>query len=143
MIGAHAWNEHLDLGHAAMDQEHHLQIALVCALADAIEQSRPGEARRLASQLVAYSGMHFGSEELLMGASAYPDRQRHAEEHRMLTQAMQEVEGALDREERELALAFVLDLRAGLAGHIAGSDLRLADAVRLAPPPARPFVHRA
>jgi hemerythrin len=130
MIGAHAWNEQLDLGHEVMDQEHHLQIALVSALAEAIEQGRPAEARRLAGQLVAYSGMHFGSEELLMSASAYPARQRHGDEHRVLTQAMQEVEGALERDERELALAFALDLRAGLAGHITNSDHELADHVR-------------
>ncbi len=130
MIGAHAWNEHLDLGNEAMDKDHHLQIALVSGIAAAIEQARPAEARRLAAQLVAYSGMHFGSEELLMSATAYPDRQRHGDEHRMLTQAMQEVEGALARDERELALAFALDLRAGLAGHIAGADHRLADHVR-------------
>ncbi len=130
MIGAHAWDEHLDLGNEAMDKDHHLQVALVCGIAAAIEQSRPAEARRLAAQLVAYSGMHFGSEELLMSATAYPDRQRHGDEHRMLTQAMQEVEGALARDERELALAFALDLRAGLAGHIAGADHRLADHVR-------------
>lgn len=129
MIGAHAWNEQLDLGNEALDHEHHLQIALVTALADAIEQGRPSVARRLVSQLVAYSGMHFGGEELLMSASGYPERQRHQEEHRMLTQAMQEVEGALEREEPELALAFALDVRAGLAGHIAGSDHKLADHV--------------
>ncbi len=129
-IGAHAWNEHLDLGHESMDQEHHLQIALVSAVAESIEQGRPQEARRLAAQLVAYSGMHFGSEELLMSAAAYPDRRRHGDEHRMLTQAMQEVEGALERGERELALAFALDLRAGLASHIAGADHRLAEHVR-------------
>lgn len=129
-IGAHAWNEHLELGHESMDQDHHLQIALASALVDAIEQRRPAEARRLASQLVAYSGMHFGSEELLMSAGAYPDRRRHGDEHRMLTQAMREIEGALEREENELALAFALDLRAGLAGHIAGADHRLAEHVR-------------
>ena len=144
MVEAHAWNDRLDLSHEAMDHEHHLQIALVSALADAIEQNRPGEARRLAGQLVAYSGVHFGSEELLMSASAYPEQRPHAEEHRVLSQAMQEVEGALERDEPELALAFTLELRAGLAGHIAGSDHRLADAVRPAPPPPpRPFVHRA
>ena len=49
MIGAHAWNEHLDLGHEAMDHEHHLQVALVSAVADAIEQGRPAVARRLAA----------------------------------------------------------------------------------------------
>ncbi len=130
MISAHAWNEHLDLGHEVMDQEHHLQIALVSAVAEAIEQGRPAEARRLAAQLVAYSGMHFGSEELLMSASSFPDRQHHGDEHRMLTQAMREVEGALERDERELALAFALDLRAGLAGHIVGCDQQLAQHVR-------------
>jgi hemerythrin-like metal-binding protein len=133
VIGAHAWNEQLDLGNEDLDHEHHLQIALVSALADAIEQSRPGEARRLAGQLVAYSGMHFGSEELIMTTSSYPDRQRHLEEHRVLSQAMLEVEGALERDERELALAFALDVRAGLAGHIAGSDHALADHVRATP----------
>lgn len=130
MIGAHAWNEHLDLGHEALDQEHHLQVALVSALAAAIEHGHPAEARRLAAQLLAFSGLHFGGEELLMSATAYPDRQRHGDEHRMLTQAMQEVEGALERDERELALAFALDLRAGLAGHILGSDQKLALHVR-------------
>jgi hemerythrin len=142
MIGAHAWDEHLDLGHEGMDNEHHLQVALVSAVADAIEQGRPVVARRLAAQLMAYSGLHFGSEELLMSASSYPDRERHADEHRMLSQAMQEVEGALLRDERELALAFAVDLRAGLAGHIAGSDLRLAEHVR--PSSVQPLpLHRA
>ena len=135
MIGAHAWNEQLDLGHEALDHEHHLQVALAEAVADAIEQGRPAVARRLAAYLVAYSGMHFGGEELLMTASAYPELVQHSDEHRLLSQVMQEVEGALQRDERELALAFAVDLRAGLAGHIAGSDHRLADHVRPRPAP--------
>ena len=133
MIGAHAWNEQLELGHEAMDHEHHLQIALADALAEAIEQGRPAVARRLTSYLVAFSGMHFGGEELLMTASSYPEQAQHADEHRLLSQAMLEIEGALQRDERELALAFAVDLRAGLAGHIAGSDHRLADHVRPVP----------
>ncbi len=60
----------------------------------------------------------------------------------MLTQAMQEVEGALEREESALALAFAIELRAGLAGHIAGSDHRLADHVRPPPAPVK-SIHRA
>jgi hemerythrin len=139
MIGAHAWNEHLDLGHEALDHEHHLQVALASAVADAIEQGRPAVARRLTAHLLAYSGIHFGGEELLMSASGYPEQEQHADEHRMLSQVMQEVEGALLRDERELALAFAVDLRAGLAGHIASSDHRLADHVRPPPrPPLRP-----
>ena len=130
MIEAHAWNEKLDLGHEAMDHEHHLQIALVSALTDAIEQHRPFLARKLSAQLATYSRIHFGSEEVLMEASAYPGLAEHAEEHRTLLEAVHEVEGALERDETDLALAFVVELRAGLAGHMANSDERLVSHVQ-------------
>ncbi|ACG71764.1 hemerythrin-like metal-binding protein [Anaeromyxobacter sp. K] len=130
MIEAHAWNEKLDLGHEAMDHEHHLQIALVTALTEAIEQARPWMARQLSAQLLSYSGIHFGSEEMLMQASAFVGLADHASEHRTLLEAMREIQGALERGEDDLALAFAVELRAGLAGHMAGSDRRLADHVR-------------
>jgi hemerythrin len=130
MIEAHAWNEKLDLGHEAMDHEHHLQIALVTALIDSIERGRPVMARKLATQLDGYSVVHFGSEELLMETSAYGGRDAHAGEHRMLLQAMREIELALARDEHELALAFAVELKAGLAGHVAGPDARLANHVK-------------
>jgi hemerythrin len=137
MIEAHAWNRKLDLGHEAMDHDHHLQIALASAVVDAIEQGRPWLARRLAGQLLDYSGVHFGSEESLMDASGYGEKDGHAGEHRALLQAMEEIDGALQRDERELALAFAVDLRAGLAGHIAGSDGKLAEHVAPRAQPAR------
>jgi hemerythrin len=129
MVEAHLWNEKLDLGHEAMDHEHHLQIALVSALSDAIEQGRPWMARKLAAQVHQYSTVHFGSEELLMETSAFPGLPAHASEHQALLGAMKEVEAALDRGEQDLALAFSVELRAGLAGHMAGSDQRLASYV--------------
>jgi hemerythrin len=126
MIEAHAWNEKLDLGHEAMDHEHHLQIALVSALVDAIEQRRPAVARKLSEQLVRYSEVHFGSEEMLMEASGYGARDVHAAEHRTILEAMRDLGGCLERDENDLAAAFAIELRAGLAGHVAGSDQRLA-----------------
>ncbi|BDG04137.1 bacteriohemerythrin [Anaeromyxobacter oryzae] len=129
MIEAHAWNQKLDLGHEAMDHEHHLQIALVTALIDAIERARPWMARRLSEQLQRYSEVHFGSEEMLMDVSRYGGLDGHASEHRALLQAMREIDGALVREEQDLALAFAVELKAGLAGHMAGADARLAEHV--------------
>jgi hemerythrin len=126
MIEAHAWNKKLDLGHEAMDHEHHLQIALVSALIDSIEQARPWMARKLADQLERHSEVHFASEEMLMVSSRYGERDVHAAEHRTLLQAIREIEGALDREEADLAVAFGVELKAGLAGHIAGADARVA-----------------
>jgi hemerythrin len=127
MIEAHAWNENLDVAHEAMDHDHHLQIALVSAFADAVEQRRPWLARRLAEQLLRYSTVHFGSEELLMEAAGYSGREAHAAEHAAFLGQMKDLEQSFDEEETEIALAAALDLRSALAGHIRGADRRLAE----------------
>jgi hemerythrin len=125
MIESHAWNERLDLAHEAMDHEHHLQIALVSAFVDAVEQGRPWLARRLAGQLLRYSVVHFASEELLMDASGYSDREPHAAEHAVFLARMRELEEA-DPEGAEGALALALDLRDALAAHVNDADRKLA-----------------
>ncbi len=128
MVEAHAWNEKLDLAHEAMDHEHHLQIALVTAFVDAIEQRRPWLARRLAEQLVRYSAVHFGSEELLMEAAEYGERDVHASEHAAFLAQMRDLERSSDDADGEAALAAALELRDALAAHVNDADRRLAQA---------------
>jgi len=127
MVEAHPWNEKLDLSHEAMDHEHHLQIAILTAFADAVEQRRPWLARRLAEQLVRYSMVHFGSEELLMEASAYPQRDAHASEHASFLVRMQELGSADDATEEvsDATLAAAIELREALESHIQNADRRL------------------
>jgi hemerythrin len=129
MTEAHAWNEKLDLGHEAMDHDHHLQVALLAAFTNAIEQGRPGVARRLVEQLHAYSSSHFLSEELLMDTGAYPHLEQHAEEHGILIERIEEIRAASASGENDLALSMALDLRAALAAHVAGADRALAEHV--------------
>jgi hemerythrin len=124
MIEAHAWNGRLDLAHEAMDHEHHLQIALVSAFVDAVEQGRPWLARRLAGQLLRYSVVHFASEELLMEAAEYPERAPHAGEHETFLARMRELENGAGEDG---ALALALDLRDALAAHVNDADRRLAE----------------
>ncbi len=130
MVEAHAWNDRLDLSHEAMDHEHHLQIALVTAFADAIEQRRPWMARRLGEQLLTYSTAHFGGEELLMEAAAYPGRAAHAGEHVEFLAHIRQLQRALDEGDEEVAYEAALDLRQALAHHMAGADRKLAEATR-------------
>jgi hemerythrin len=129
MIEAHAWNEKLDLSHEAIDHEHHLQIALVTAFADAVEQRRPWLARRLAEQLLRYSIVHFGSEELLMEASGDPARERHAGEHAAFLRRMRDLEGADEAGDGvgDEALADAIELRDALAAHMSSADRSLVD----------------
>jgi hemerythrin len=130
MVEAHPWNEKLELAHEAMDHEHHLQIALLTAFTDAVEQRRPWLARRLAEQLVRYSAVHFDGEELLMEASGYAGRAAHAGEHAGLLARMRELEAGFGDGGGEAVLAAALELRATLAAHVDGPDRRLAEHAR-------------
>jgi hemerythrin len=130
MIEGHAWNDRLELAHEAMDHEHHLQIALLSGFADAVEQRRPWLARRLAEQLVRYSIVHFGSEELLMEGRGYAARHAHASDHAAFLAQMRELETAYDGAGGEAALAAAIELRGALAAHIDGADRALAEHAR-------------
>ncbi len=129
----HAWNERLDLGHDALDREHHLQIALVSGLADAIERGRPRMARRLLEQLTGYSKEHFAGEELLMEAGGYRLLPAHRQEHQAILAEIQEIQYLFDRAEYDLAAPMALDLLSGLGSHIAASDRRFAEHAEQAP----------
>jgi hemerythrin len=130
MPEAHAWNEKLDLSHEAIDHEHHLQVALLSAFADALEQRRPAMARRLAEQILTTSTAHFGGEELLMEAIGYPERERHAGEHAEFVAHIRQIQRAFDEGDEAVALEAALDLRQALAMHVNGADRRLVEAAR-------------
>lgn len=129
MEETHVWSDKLDLGHDAIDREHHLQIALVSALADALERGRPRVARQVAEQLAGYSSAHFAGEELLMEAAAYRDLDSHRQEHRDLLAQIAETMQLVAAGERDLAAVMALDLRAELGSHMSASDRRFADLV--------------
>jgi hemerythrin len=130
MVESHPWNEGLDLSHEAMDHEHHLQIALVTAFVDAVEQRRPWLARRLGDQLLTYSSAHFGGEELLMEAANYAAREGHAGEHAEFISHIRQIQRAYDEGDEAVALEAALDLRQALAMHMNDADRRLAEAAR-------------
>lgn len=130
MVESHPWNKGLDLSHEAMDHEHHLQIALVTAFADAVERRRPWLARRLGDQLLTYSSAHFGGEELLMEAANYADREHHVGEHAEFISHIRQIQRAFDEGDTEVALEAALDLRQALSMHMNDADRKLAAVAR-------------
>jgi hemerythrin len=126
MLENHAWNEKLDVGHEAIDHDHHTQLALLAALTDAIEQRRPALARRLGEELAGYSRAHFRSEELLMEVKDYRDSPAHAAEHQKLLARIDEVSAAHAGGDDDLALSLALDFRTALAAHMNDADRRVA-----------------
>jgi hemerythrin-like metal-binding protein len=126
MQEAHVWSKRLDLAHDELDGEHHLQIAMIGALAEAIEERRPVMARRLAEQLEAYSAAHFTGEQLVMESSEYPRAGAHQSEHEGLVKHIQELRDRLRSDDVGEALTMALDLLTGISAHIASSDAAFA-----------------
>ena len=114
----------------AMDHDHHLQIGLVSAFVNAVEQGRPWMARRLADQLLSYSVVHFGSEEPSWRRAPSPSV-TPTREHGAFLDQMRELQRAFASGEEELAATAALDLRTGLAAHMNAADRRLASHVSL------------
>jgi hemerythrin len=126
MQEAHVWNDRLDLGNTVLDGQHHLQVAMIGALAEAIEQRRPWLARRLGEQLAAYSAAHFAGEQLVIETSEYPGAAHHHEEHQVILNHIGEVRDLLQGGEFDLALPMALDLLTGIGAHISSSDRAFA-----------------
>ncbi|MGB8930065.1 MAG: hemerythrin domain-containing protein [Anaeromyxobacteraceae bacterium] len=126
MIEGHSWSDWLEVGDSDLDNDHHLQMRLVSALIDAMEEGRPRLAHRLADHLRATSSVHFANEEDRMRASDYPDRLAHRREHDALEARLEELAELVAGEEGAPAIAAAMDLRSSLANHIGTADRRLA-----------------
>jgi hemerythrin len=126
MIEGHSWSDWLEVGDSDLDNDHHLQMRLVSALIDAMEEGRPWLAHRLADHLRDTSTVHFASEEDRMRASDYPDRLAHRREHDALIARLEELAELVDGDDDAPAIAAAIDLRSTLANHIGTSDRRLA-----------------
>jgi hemerythrin len=134
MEESHVWNERLQLGDDDLDREHHLQIALVTGLTEALERGRPLVARRIVEQLSGYTKAHFAGEELLMELAGYRHLEAHRQEHQAILAHIEEIRYLHHQGEYDLAVPMAVDLLSGLASHIAASDRRFAEASGRVPP---------
>ncbi|MDG4553081.1 MAG: hemerythrin family protein [Candidatus Competibacter sp.] len=112
------------------DAEHHVQLGLAQTLCEAAGTGVDAAlTREILDQLVAYSDVHFLSEQLLMRLCGYPDYDDHMSDHdRLMTKleaAKQYGDGAqtITASEAETILAL-------LAQHISTKDRRFVDFFR-------------
>ncbi len=112
------------------DAEHHVQLGLAQTLCEAASTGVDAAlAREILDQLVAYSDVHFLSEQLLMRLCSYPDYDDHLSDHDRL---MLKLEAARQRngEEQTLAPSEAEAILALLAQHISTRDRRFVDFFR-------------
>jgi hemerythrin len=76
------WNEEYSVGVPTLDEEHKVFIGHFNTLYEAIQFGRaPDILIDLFDKLVAYAFSHFGHEEKIMRATAYPDYESHKAQH--------------------------------------------------------------
>ena len=122
------WGPKLELGVEEVDREHHLQLSMLTALTEALENGHPLLARRILDQLAGYSAAHFRGEELLMESASYADLEVHRQEHRSFLVYIDEIRDLLGNAEEGLALPMAFDLQSGLVSHISSHDRAYVEA---------------
>lgn len=118
--------ESLDL--SSIDNEHRIQIGLLNALYDAVNDKKPAsEINQILNQLTAYSELHFMSEELLMRMYAYPDYDDHVHDHEAMTEYLNDIMKTVTAGNDSMALKTASDMRQFLVSHISTRDEALSE----------------
>lgn len=116
----------LDL--SSIDNEHRIQIGLLNALYDAVNNKKPAsEVNQILNQLTTYSELHFMSEELLMRMYAYPDYDDHVHDHEAMTEFLNDIMKTVTAGQDSMALKTASDMRQFLVSHISTRDEALSE----------------
>ncbi len=79
------WQKQFELGHERIDFEHRIFLGLIRAIADEVERSdNHDKLLRLLREVRKYADFHFLSEENIMLDHAYPQFEKHRQEHAAL-----------------------------------------------------------
>jgi len=118
--------ESLDLN--SIDNEHRIQIGLLNALYDTVNDKKPAsEINQILNQLTTYSELHFMSEELLMRMYAYPDYDDHVHDHEAMTEFLNDIMKTVTAGQDSLTLKTATDMRQFLVSHISTRDEALSE----------------
>lgn len=113
---------------SSMDNEHHVQLGMLKALCEAVEDGHPApEIQEILNQLAAYSELHFMSEELLMRMYAYPDYDDHVLDHEAMTERLNQIMQRYAAGQDRMALETANEMREFLLGHINSRDQALTE----------------
>lgn len=122
------WNPSLNTGVPEIDYQHRNLVAMLNALASAIEEKTADIVLRdILDELNAYVLTHFAAEERIMERIGYEYMAEHQAEHHRLAETVQRYRDAFARGETPVQdiLAFMIRW---LLNHIAGADSHIGKA---------------
>ena len=117
-----------NLGHQALDDEHHNIVRLLNELHAAIlQRSAITEQRRLLHQLEAYVRVNNRSEEEMMDADLYPSREIHHKAHEAMYRKLSEYAKVLQAGREDESLHGLHAIRELFIHHVSHEDSRVAN----------------
>jgi len=117
------WNHTSTVGVRAMDDQHGILMDTMNELRLAnVRGASPDQVSELVDQLIAFTRMHFASEEQLMGQWGYPGLAEHQAEHRRLLALLLESAHWVQHGEIVPMRTLLGRLRDGYLDHIEGFD---------------------
>ncbi len=115
--------ETIGSGSSGMDAEHKVQMGLIQALEQSLQQGQGrSDISYILSQLVEYTNIHFMSEQLLMRLHAYPDFGGHEMEHDHLIEQLRKVEAGFVAGDSEMTTSEITLLKRLVIDHIKTHD---------------------
>ena len=113
------------------DNEHQVQLGLLRALCDAArEENGAVRVGVILEQLIAFSEVHFTSEELLMRMKSYDEYEDHVDDHNHMLESLQEIAADHAAGNSSLVAGKAENVLGFVSNHIATRDRRFADYVR-------------
>lgn len=117
------WDDSFSVGVRALDDQHKGLVKTLNALHAAMLGGKSRSAAGpLLDTLVRYTREHFATEEELMNRTRYPELARHQEEHRNLTQEVQEYLRRFQNGEATVSMDLLKFLQGWLMHHILHQD---------------------
>ncbi len=126
-MGLMTWSKELSVGHEGIDSQHQELINYINELHDAMKAGK-GDAimAPILDCLLDYTVNHFGFEEKLMKASAYPGATAHLEEHRKLKKEVFAFQENFKAKKMMITMDLMKFLKDWLLSHILKVDKEFA-----------------
>ncbi len=124
------WGSNLALGVTVIDEQHHQLVDILNELHGAMEGGKGREVMaHVLGELIAYTQMHFATEEKLMAQHGYAQSAAHKAEHAKLVADVGDFAGKFKAGKATVTVELLKFLREWLSHHILGSDKALATAL--------------
>jgi len=117
------WDATMSVGNAKIDRQHQELVRIINQLGDAMQQGNANQViGKIIDELVTYTVFHFGEEERMFAATAYPHTDAHKDKHRFLVDKVQQVKTDFAAGKVAIGVPLLHFLREWLVEHIMKTD---------------------